>query len=577
MKFKFLFLTLLISANTFAQIKSPISISGTISAGYEGYSLTKNPSTWTGYTQRRPWNQFRFNIAPTIKIGKFFSMPLNFNFTTKPTNFAGPYAGLGSVKSYKDFLNFISNPGNSFGANPKYKDYELQLGTQYLNYSNLSTGDIGVFGIGFDLHPKDYIFKFFTGVSQQAINYVAPTLLPNPTPGLTGAYRRSNWMMQIGKEEEGKYKVALSFSKGKDRNSSLTPLLPPTVNPQEGFTTTFLTNVKFNKGWYLNSEIAQAYYTRNTFDPNWLAMKSFAPFLESKISTQRDYAADLSVGKKMQNYEVGVSSKYIGAGFITPGFPYMQPDKLDYTVNTKFNAWKNKMNIVASAGQRINNVSTATPSKQFLGNLNWFTQFNDRFSLNATYNNFGFTAPSGSAFSIKNVSNDYGINPSYNWSNSKMMHMLSLSYNYSKYDERDVFTNITTSNNTHTALLSYIPIIYNKKLTTDFSIMYFNNTIPVPFIKTTLLSFNAGAAYPLHKNKGNIKAQVQYILASNNIASGNNNVLASVNVDYKVMPKLTWTTFLSTNRLQYERAYTPTGANYLESQYRTGLKYRFGK
>jgi hypothetical protein len=574
MKIKFLLLALVISASSYAQKKSPISISGNISAGYEGYGLTKNPAGWSGYSQRRPWNQFRFNIATTIKIGKYFSLPLNFNFTTKPTNFAGPYSGLGRIGSYKDLLNFISNPGNSFGANPKYKEYELLIGTQYLSYSNLSTGDIGVFGIGVDLHPKDYIFKFFTGVSQQAINYVAPAL---PSTGLTGAYRRSNWMMQIGKEEEGKYKVALNFSKGKDRNTSLTPLLPPTINPQEGFTTTFLTNVKFKKGWFLNTEIAQGYYTKNTFDANNLWMKSFEPFIKTKNSTQRDYAGELAVGKKMQKYEVGLSTKYIGAGFITPGYPYMQPDKLDYTLNTKFNAWKNKMNIIASAGQRINNVSIATPSKQFLGNLNWFTQFNERFSVNATYNNFGFTAPSGSPFNIKNVSNDYGINPSYNWSNSKMMHMLSLSYNYSKYDERDVLTNITTSNNTHTALLSYVSIVYNRKLTTDFSVMYFNNKIPVPFINTTLLSFNAGASYPLHKKKGNVKAQLQYMMARNNISSGNNNLLASVNVDYIIKPKLTWTTFLSSNRLKYETAYTPSGANYLESQYRTGLKYHFGK
>ena len=50
---------------------------------------------------------------------------------------------------------FITNPMNSFGINPKYKWAELQLGTQYLNYSNLSTGDIGMFGIGFDLQAQN--------------------------------------------------------------------------------------------------------------------------------------------------------------------------------------------------------------------------------------------------------------------------------------------------------------------------------------------------------------------------------------------------------------------------------------
>jgi hypothetical protein len=255
----------------------------------------------------------------------------------------------------------------------------------------------------------------------------------------------------------------------------------------------------------------------------------------------------------------------------------MQPDKLDYTVNTKFNAWKNKMNIVASAGQRINNVSTATPSKQFLGNLNWYTQFNDKLGLNLTYNNFGFSAPSGSLFNIRNVSNDYGINPTYNWSNSTMTNMLSLSYNFSKYDERNVLTNITTSNTTQTLLLSYVPVFFKHKWTTDFSVMYFANQIPIPIINTNLIAFNAGFGYPLPKNKGNVKAQLQYTITNNNIASGSNNIIASCNIDYKLMPRLTWRTFLSTNHLKYVAAYTPSGASYLESQYRTGLNYRFGK
>jgi hypothetical protein len=49
---------------------------------------------------------------------------------------------------------------NNFAVNPKYKWAEIQLGTQYLNYSNLSTGDIGIFGAGFDLRPGKFELNF---------------------------------------------------------------------------------------------------------------------------------------------------------------------------------------------------------------------------------------------------------------------------------------------------------------------------------------------------------------------------------------------------------------------------------
>jgi hypothetical protein len=577
-KLKLILFFLLNCALSQAQKKSPITVSGNIGVGYEGYGLSRSPAGWAGYTPRQPWNQFRFNFAPSIKFNKNFSLPLNFNFITKPTNFAGPFAGLGSFGGKQSLGQFISNPSNNFSANPKYKWAELQLGTQFLNYSNLSTGDVAVFGAGVDLHPGNYIFKFFTGLSQQPINYIAPTLLP-PNPGLPGAYRRSNWMMQLGKEKEGKYKVAFNFSKGNDHIKSLTPVLPPVIKPQEGFTVSFLTHIHFNKGWFFKTEIAQSYYTKNTNAPTTLLMKSFEPFLKARTSTQRDIGAELNFGKKLKTFEIGLSSKYLGAGFVTPGYPFMQPDRLDYTINTRFNAWKNKMNIVASAGQRVNNLSsTTTKATQFLGNLNWFTQFNDKFNLNITYNNFGFQAPGTTPFGVKNVSNDLGINPSYTWSNTKMINIISFSYNFSKYDERDILTNITTSNNTHTALLSYVPIFLKKKITPDFSLMYFYNKIPLPVnVTTTLITFNAGLGYPFAKTKGNLKAQLQYTLASNNVLSGNNNLIASCSVDYKITKKLIWRSFLSSNYLKYESGFTPPNASYLETQYRTGINYQFGK
>ena len=236
-----------------AQDKKPsFSISGTAGVSYEYYGLSRKPSGWTGFTPRKPWNQVRFNFSPEMQFGKDFSIPFNFNFALKPTNYAGPYSGI----SNQSFTQFITNPMNSFGLNPKYKWAELQLGTQYLNYSDLSTGDIGVFGAGFDLRPKDYIFKFFTGLSQQGVNFFTGP------PTATGAYKRKNWMASIGKAQEGKYELAFNFAKAKDDINSV-DTVPPTIKPQEGFTISLAGKVFFNNGWYVNAEGAQSYYTKD--------------------------------------------------------------------------------------------------------------------------------------------------------------------------------------------------------------------------------------------------------------------------------------------------------------------------
>ncbi|NOT50410.1 MAG: hypothetical protein HOP10_03930 [Chitinophagaceae bacterium] len=551
--------------------KGKLSISGTMGVSYEYYGLHRKPGGWTGFMPRKPWNQVRFNFSPNMKFGKNFSLPFNFNFAMKPTNYAGPYSGI----SKQSFGQFITNPMNSFGLNPKYKWAELQLGTQYLNYSALSTGDIGVFGGGVDLRPGIFMIKFFTGVSQQGINFFTGP------PATTGSYQRWNWMSSLGVAKEGKYEAAVNFVKAKDDTTSVnTP--PVGINPQEGFTMSVSGKAMIKGGWYVNGEAAQSIYTKNLLLPQDSSKPSFKPFIDGHTSTVKDYAADFGAGRKTQNVDIGIKLKYLGAGFQTPGYPFLLPDRFDYTLNTRFNAVKDKngghkMNVVASIGQRVNNVSNTTlRAKQFIGNLNWFTQFNDHWNLNISFNNFGFQAPGGiNPYGIKNVSNDLGINPSYTWGNDKVIHLLSLNYNYSKYEERDVLTGLTTSNNTHTGLLTYVPTFLKGNISPDFTAMYFYNS--VPGFKLTLFTVSAGASMQAAKKKMNLRAQLQYNYSKTNSFKGNNNIIFTFSDDWKISDRVTWNVFVCTNQFKYGNEITPNNASYLESNVRTGLLYRFGK
>ncbi|HEX6914541.1 MAG TPA: hypothetical protein VF145_04845, partial [Chitinophagaceae bacterium] len=430
------------------------------------------------------------------------------------------------------------------------------------------------FGVGFNLKPKTWRLKFFTGTSQQGVDYAAL-----PLPGVTGAYKRNHWMFQLGKEEEGKYNFALNFSKGKDKISSVNS--PPlTVQPQEGLAASLVAEVYWNKGWYLKTEAAQSYFTRDLTQPYAANLdNSFKPFITGRTSTGKDWAGNASVGKKSDNFDISYTTRYIGAGFQTTGYPYLQPDRWENTVNTRFNAWKNKMNVVASVGQRTNNLSnTALTAKQFLASLNWFIQFTDRFNTNISYNNFGFTAASGTnPYGLKNVSNDIGMMASYNWSNTNRMNMISINYSYSKYDERDVITGITSSNNTHTVLLSYVPTYLHSSFAPDFSVLYFNNAMAVA--KTSIVTLSSGFSTEALKKKAALRAQLQYTIGKTGHYSSNKNLLASVNMDYKLSKKLAWNVFLGANHFKYGNELAPPamldGANYFETNYRTGFLYKF--
>ncbi|HET9057523.1 MAG TPA: hypothetical protein VFN30_11825 [Chitinophagaceae bacterium] len=549
------------------------SIGGGLGISYEHYGLTVSPSGGTFFMPRKPWNLVRFDFSPTMTFGKW-SVPFNFNFSPMQTSFVTP-----PTAGKQNFWQFLTNPLNSFGLNPNYKWAEIQLGTQYLKYSELSTGDIGVFGAGVDLKPGKYRLKFFNGVSQRGIN-------SSLTPFVIGAYQRNNWMAQIGMEREKEYEVSFNFARGHDKISSVSAL-PIGILPQEGFTISMVVNKYFKKGWYYKSEAAQSHYTSNLNTPldSVGSVKSFKPFIDAHTSTQKDYAAQAAIGKKSANFDIGGRVKYLGAGFQTLGYPFLQPDRFDYTVDTRFNTWKKKINVSASVGRRINNLSnTTTRAKQFIANVNWFTQFNDRWNLNLNYNNFGFQSVGtiNNPYGIKNVANDLSINPTYTYTNSKSTHLFSLNYSYSKYDELNPFTGNKTANNTHTVFFTYVPVYFSKSINPDFSIMYFYNKAPLisppnTFFTTKLLTFSAGMTTPVLKRKGNIKAQLQYTRSKINTFTSDNNIIVVFGADWKLSKKLIWQLNATTNFFKYGNQLAPAYNNprYWENTLRTGFNYRF--
>lgn len=570
-----LVIVLFISIDTNAQEKKyAFSIKGDMGIWYEGYGLDKNPgppSTPSFYSARKPWNLVRYSFNPTFSIGKW-EIPMNFNFSPMITNFTTPAGSKQSV------WQFLTNPANNFGLRPKIGTTEFLLGTQTLKYSDLSTGDLGVFGYGVNLSPGKFRIKLFKGVSQSPINYEAPTI-PNPA-GIIGAYQRNQWMAQLGLEKEGSYFTGFNFVKSIDKRNSVTsPPLSP-IDPQENMVVTFLTTANSEKGWKYDIELGQSFHTLNLNTPlSSVPVADFKPFINAHTSSSKDNAVLLGIAKKGQDWEIGTKFKYFGAGYFTAGYPFLNNDLIDYLIDARFNAWKKKMNVVASVGERFGNLSlTSGPDKtrQIIANVNVFTQFNDRLSLNMSFNNFGYNAPDLSGY--KSVSNELSVSPSYSWSGTKMSHLISATYTKSTYDETIVF--VTTHNNTQTALLLYVPTFFEKKISPDFSLMWFKNT--APSIDLSLFTASSGLKWKVNQ-KINLKGQVQYNLTTMKPFTANKNLLATAGYEWEIYKKLSWQFSFTANVFKFGTELPGNflipvfsgNPQYFETTMRTGLRYKF--
>lgn len=560
-----------------------ISISGTAGISYEGYRLSTNPETPSFYTARAPANLVKILFQPTISYGDF-KLPFNFNFSPMTNNFGSPPFGFGNLPGFpkQTLSQWITNPMNNLGMNPSYKWVEIPLGTQYIKFSELSTGDIATFGYGVNLSPGKFRIRFFNGISQQAYQPYIDNIT-NST--FIGAYKRTLTMIQIGLESKEKYFTGFNIIKAIDDSASIiTPLtsIPSTPKPEENFIISFVAKFKSQKGWYGQTELGTTISSHDVraLAPNPL-LNDFNPFIKTNLSSFRDHALTASFGKKGKDWDIGFTTKWLGAGYFSMGYPFVQNDRFDYMLNTRFNAWKNKINVVASIGQRFGNLSDSlNRTTQIIANANVFAQFNEHFNLNASYNNFGFQTPG--LLGIKNVGNDLGISPTYSWYNTKMSNLLSLTYNWSKYDETAYNNMSVTSNNSHTFLFMYVPSFFMKpNFNTDASIMFYENKTDPGNIKLSIWTYSISAGQNLMKQKLNLRAQLQYNVTTVNLYTPSNNVLLTLGADWKLSKRLSWNTSITLNLFKYGNELSPPitllAARYFENRLKTALLYRFGK
>ena len=125
-----------------------------------------------------------FSSSPS-NSGKYFSIPFGVNITNQKTSYNLP-----NVPT-ENLYDYIQNPRNNIHIDPKYKWFQSHLGSHTPNYSNLTTGDIQIFGVGFEMNPGKFILSANYGKSQIAIE-------PDALLNIPGAYAQKIYGMRIG-------------------------------------------------------------------------------------------------------------------------------------------------------------------------------------------------------------------------------------------------------------------------------------------------------------------------------------------------------------------------------------------
>ncbi len=561
----FLILLTFLSQFSFGQQKKkPVNISGDMGVYGDFYHM--NSDTLGAVAPRRPDALGRLVVNVSINI-KDFSMPISMALPTGQFGVILPSVPKIPNAPYLNFKELVKNPLNRIGIAPKYKWCQVLLGSQIPHYSELSVGDLAVFGAGVNLTPGKFRLSVFSGTSQMAVQQ-------DTTKNIQGIYARKIHSAKIGFGHEDSSHFYLIGSMMKDDTSSL-KFKPTTLMPQTGILTAIDFRIKLSKKSYVKGEVAGSAFTR---DMRSKELPSFSPsppkdLFNPKESSRFDYASVLSIGRDGKNFGIKATGRYYGDGFVPMGYPFLQTDRLELTVDPRFLLFKNKIQLSGSIGIRVNNLSgiRATTTTQTIGSANLNLQVTENLSLAGSYSNFGFrNSVLNDTFRVEMVTESWSVSPSYNLQTKSSMHNFTLMYAQNVFNDFNTVTGKLNNNDASNGAFSYMLSMLKSPFSANTLISYFENN--TSYGKLMTKAVNVGFGYKFFKKKLSTTAGLTYADNTLGATSSGSQIMTLLGVKYTVKKKISFALNGSINLFEFGDS--RPGISYRENLLRTSITYK---
>ncbi len=560
-----LYLVTLFSQFTFGQQKNkPINISGDMGVYGDFYHM--NSDTLGAVAPRRPDALGRLVVNVSINI-KDFSMPISMALPTGQFGVILPSVPKIPNAPYLNFKELVKNPLNRIGIAPKYKWCQVLLGSQIPQYSELSVGDLAVYGAGLNLTPGKFRLSVFSGTSQMAVKQ-------DTTKNIQGIYARKIHSAKIGFGYEDSSHLYIIASMMQDDTASLVTK-PINVMPQTGILSSIDFRIKLSKKTYIKGEVAGSAFTRD-MRSNELPSFSLSPpktVFIPKESSRLDYASVLSIGRDGKNFGLKLTGRYYGDGFVPLGYPFLQTDRLEATIDPRFMLFKNKVQLSGSIGRRVNNLSgiRATTTTQTIGSANLNLQLTDNLSLAGSYSNFGFrNSVLNDTFRVEMVTESWSVSPSYNFITKSSMHNFTLMYAQNVFNDFNTITGAVNNNDASNGAFSYMLSMLKSPFSATTLISYFDNN--TSYGKLMTKAVNVGVGYKLFKKKLSTTLGLTYAENTLGATSSGSQIMTLIGVKLTVKKKVSFSLNGSINLFEFGDS--RPGISYRENLLRTSITYK---
>lgn len=458
-----LWVVLEFSTFSFAQ-DSKLSISGGAGTNLEWYNFTSSDTSRVG---RRPPFNYNFFINPVIQIGEKVSIPINFTVSKRQTNLLLP------LPKEQSPLEYLTNPNNDVGLHPTFDWATFHIGAHTPKISDLTIGNIPIFGAGIDLNPGKFRFAASTGFSSLGVE-------ADSSLNILGVYRRQFQAVKIGVGTRDKSGLYFNLVRVKDKEESVDSPLS-FVAPEEGLVASTDLQLKLGKHVTLEGELAGSAFTP---DANETMMNDSSDFIiaipeqlmPTRQNTRMDWAAKAKLGFDFDPFGISFNADRIGAGFKSLGYPFQQSDILDLTVSPRFNLFNNKFILNGTAGYRVDNLSSTklASTTNFIAAANANAIFSKQFNVSANYANYGIrNNVDNDTLKVEYLSSNLSVTPSFRFGNEANKHFLSFTWSKSEFEDLNLLTG--QQNNNNNTVFSALYSLSNEKWSLGLNASHINN------------------------------------------------------------------------------------------------------
>ncbi len=511
--------------------------SGSATISTDFYSISSSPENTV--SRRRPTDLYRLVYNSNLKYG-VFELPVTLVLSSNQTNFTTQLAG------EQSFIQYLQNPMNIVRISPKIGPLSLQLGTHVPRYSELSTGNANVFGIGAELAPDNCTFSVFYGISQRGVQ-------PDSVRGIRGAYERRSLSARFhyGNKRDGLF--GINFVRAEDIESSMTASSGGLL-PEGGALASINFNIPFTQRIALEGEVGASIFTRNIRSEELKSggLKSFSFITPIRSSTRSDVAGKLKFGIEYDVWGISANVLYVGDGYVPLGYRFFMSDRLELTLSPKLRLFGGAIFLSASVGSRVNNLSNtkSQTSEQLLTSANIALRITDELNLSAGYSNFGFrNSTDNDTLKIDVISSSFNISPNILLRSENYLHSINLSYAIDDYSDYNTLTTALNENSTQSITGIYILNFLNMPMTTDLTLMQLSNDIK-PF-ELSIFSVITGISYRFLNNTLNPSLKISYNVTEYQVAGNDNSIGFRAKVAYILNKSLIFTAEASSNNYSY--------------------------